>query len=191
VKLVILRDIFRQNGYTDRQIRGLSNLLRKFPGPTENQIQILSCLVSDRYLNTLAGCCVGTTSSLWVSLQGKYQVKDDLGLKTQWVYSTPPVNAVIPTLGRQDIRWDTRLNKHQRNIRLEYQDKSPEAENSINLGHHIQLHHTAILLAKPRYMGRIAREWRSTVSTWGTTPHRHPLSQTQIHGSQHQVGGSG
>jgi hypothetical protein len=41
-------------------------------------------------------------------------------------------------------------------------------ENSINWGHRIQLHHTAILSTWPRYMDRIIREWWSTVSTGGT-----------------------
>jgi hypothetical protein len=32
------------------------------------------------------------------------------------------------------------------------------AEHSINLGHHIQLHHTAILSTEPRYLDHIIRE---------------------------------
>jgi hypothetical protein len=63
------------------------------------------------------------------------------------------------------------------------------AENSINLGHRIQLHHTAIFSTRATYMDRIIREWQRTISPWAphpATPHCHPLHQTQIHGSHHQ-----
>jgi hypothetical protein len=59
-------------------------------------------------------------------------------------------------------------------------------EHRINIGHRNQEHNIVILSTKPRYTDLINRNRRSAVSTWGTTPHSHPLQQTQIHGSHYQ-----
>jgi arylamine N-acetyltransferase len=105
-----------------------------------------------------------------------------------------------------------RLTENHRYIWLEYPDESAVAQHSVNLRHHptppssppnpdtwiassgigaaqYQLAgplHTDILSTKPRHMDPIVRDWRSTVLTCGTTPHRHPLHQTQTHGSHRQ-----
>jgi hypothetical protein len=83
--------------------------------------------------------------------------KDDLGLRTPGVYSIRCKcgQVYIVQTGRSV---DTKLNEHQRHIRLEHPDKSAVAEHSINLGHHIQLQNTTILSTKPRYKDRIIRE---------------------------------
>jgi hypothetical protein len=53
---------------------------------------------------------------------------------------------------------DTRFEELQPHFRLEHPDKSAESRHSINLGRHIQLHHTVIPSTKHRYMDRIVRE---------------------------------
>jgi hypothetical protein len=52
----------------------------------------------------------------------------------------------------------TRLKEHQQHIHLEHPDKSAVVEHSINFRHHFQLHHTAILSVRCRYMDRIVKE---------------------------------
>jgi hypothetical protein len=47
-------------------------------------------------------------------------------------------------------------------------------------------HHTLSHSTKSGYMDPIITQWRSTVSTWGTTPHPLTLHQTRVHGSHHQ-----
>jgi hypothetical protein len=84
-------------------------------------------------------------------------VKDDLGLRSSGVYNTPCECGQVYT-GQVGRSIDTRLKEHQRHIHLEHLDKSAVAEHSINLGHRIQLYHTAILSTQPRYMDHIIRE---------------------------------
>jgi hypothetical protein len=50
---------------------------------------------------------------------------------------------------------DSRLKEHQQHISLDHPGKSAAAVHSINLGHRFQLHHTAILSTKSRYMGSL------------------------------------
>jgi hypothetical protein len=73
-------------------------------------------------------------------------VKDDLRLETLGM------SVARSTLDRGGHSIDTRLKEHQRHISLEHPDILAMEEHSINLGHHIQLHHTTILSTKSRYM---------------------------------------
>jgi hypothetical protein len=100
-------------------------------------------------------------------------VKDDLGLRTPGVYSTPCECGQV-YIGQTGRSVDTRLKELQRHIRLEHPDKSAVAEHSINLGHTIQLQNTTILSTKPRYMDRIIRE--------GTEIELHPNNMNREEG---------
>jgi hypothetical protein len=79
--------------------------------------------------------------------------KDDLELKTPGVYTIPCEWGLVYT-GQTGCSIDTRLKEHQQHICLEHLGKLAMAEHSIDLGHHIQLHHST----KPRYMDHIIRE---------------------------------
>jgi hypothetical protein len=112
------------------------------------------CRVDNQLHQQGADCA---TSSLWASLAGFLQsVKDDLGLKTPGLYSIP-MSAVRSTLGRQAV-WLTPGGRSSSNIRVGQPDKTAVEEQSRNLEHRIQLHHTAILSTEHRYMDRIIRE---------------------------------
>jgi hypothetical protein len=63
-----------------------------------------------------------------------------------------------PYTGQTGRSVDIRLKEHQRNIRLQYPDKSVVAEHSIDQGHRIQFHNASILATKNRYMDRIVKE---------------------------------
>jgi hypothetical protein len=76
-------------------------------------------------------------------------VKDDLGLKMLTVNSISCECGQV-YIGQLGHSIDTRLKEHQWHVRLKHLDKPAVAEHSINLGHCIQLHHTAILSTKPR-----------------------------------------
>jgi hypothetical protein len=53
---------------------------------------------------------------------------------------------------------DIRLKEHQRQVRLEYLDKSAIAEHRIGQGHRIKFHNASILFAKSRHVARIVAE---------------------------------
>jgi hypothetical protein len=76
-------------------------------------------------------------------------VKDDVELRTPRVYSKPCECGIVYI-----AKTDTTLKKHHR----EYQDTSAVTEHSVNLGHNIQLQHTANLSNKPKYIDPILRE---------------------------------
>jgi hypothetical protein len=53
---------------------GSSTLSQGLSSMMKSQIQSLSSLMFGQYLTASAGCCRSTTSSLWVSVPGKYLV---------------------------------------------------------------------------------------------------------------------
>jgi hypothetical protein len=84
-------------------------------------------------------------------------VKDELGLKTTGIYSICCECSQVYT-GQVGRSIDTRLKEHQQHIHLEHLEKSAVMEHSINFGHRIHIHHTAILSTKHRCMAHIIRE---------------------------------
>jgi hypothetical protein len=100
-----------------------------------------------------AGYCL-STSSMWASLPGKYLVPFGQSRAT-WDWTTPGVYSIYN--GQIGCLIDTRLKEHQWHIHSEHLDKSAMMEQSINLGHSIQLHQST-LLTKPRYKYHIIKE---------------------------------
>jgi hypothetical protein len=160
-ELVFLGDIFRQNGYTERQIRRALNP-RPRVGQSDDKPDSVAFLP---YVGTIFNhiSWVLARHNKSVGLPPRkissfiWPVKADLGLKTPGVYSIPCECGQV-YIGQTGRSVDTRLKEHQRHIRLEHLDKSAVAEHSINSGHRIELQNTIILSTKPRYMDPIIRE---------------------------------
>jgi hypothetical protein len=125
------------------------------------QDESLSCLMTGKYSTASVGCCLVTTSSLWASLPWKHLV----------------------FFGQSRMTWDWRRHSIQHHLWVRsglywtdgsfdwYQVEGAPATypsrtsgqvsrggTQYELGHCIQLHHTAILSTKPRYMDHIIRE---------------------------------
>jgi hypothetical protein len=162
VELVFLSDIFRQNGYTEQQIRRALNPPSGV-GQTDRKPDSVGFLP---YVPSIFNCISRVLAPHDIKSVGLpprkissflCPVKDDLGLRTPAVYSIPCECSQV-YIGQTGHSVDTRLKKHQRHIHPEHPNKSAMAEHSINLGHHIQLQNTTTISTKPRYMDRIIRE---------------------------------
>jgi hypothetical protein len=162
-ELSFLKSVFTQNGFNARQIirtlnrpprvrqpdinKPISTAFLPFVGPTFNQIN----RVLARHNIKSVGLPQQKLSSLL------RPVKDNLELKTPGVYKIPCECGKV-YIGQTGRSIGTRLKEHQRNIRLEYPDKSAVADHSINQEHRIQFNNTSILSTQTRYMDRIIRE---------------------------------
>jgi hypothetical protein len=159
---VFLGDIFRQNGYMEWQIRMALNP-RPRAGWSDEKSDSVGFLpyvgtIFNLISRVLARHNIKSMGLPPRKLSGFLRpVKDDLGLRTPGVYSIPCECGQV-YIGQTGHSVNTRVKEHQRHIRLEHPGKSSVAEQSINLGHHIQLQNTTILSTKPRYWDRIIRE---------------------------------
>ncbi|XP_033607053.1 uncharacterized protein LOC117282253 [Cryptotermes secundus] len=137
-ELEFLKDIFRRNGYNDRQIHRALN--RR---PNHNQHD-------DRRDTAFVGTIFNRISRMLsrhniksVGLPPKKKsnflrpVKEHLGLRTPGIYSIPCECGKV-YIGQTGHSVGTRLKEHQRHLRLEHPDKSAVAEHSIELDHRIQ-----------------------------------------------------
>jgi hypothetical protein len=161
-ELVFLKDVFKQNGYNDRQIHRALNHRLPLPQP-DNEPHSLAFLpfvgtVFNRISRVLAQHSiksVGLPHMKFSSLL--HPVKDHLGLRTPEVYRIPCECGRV-YIGQTGRSVDIRLKEHQRHIRLQHPDKSAIAEHSIDQGHRIQFHSSSILATKSRYMDHIVWE---------------------------------
>jgi hypothetical protein len=180
--LVCLRDVSKQNGYSDRQIHRALNRRPHLDHPAICSTQSPSCPLPGLYPALLAECRHDTTSELRVcpvsSVLSKTTkdygtrsrllrpVKDYQGLRHQ--EPSPPSCQSLPRttdtrslqcgmvyIGRTGRLVDIRLQKHHQYIRLQHPEKPATDEHSIDLGHRIQFHNSSILATQTRYMDRI------------------------------------
>ncbi|PNF33765.1 hypothetical protein B7P43_G10211, partial [Cryptotermes secundus] len=86
-------------------------------------------------------------------------VKDSLGLRTQGVYSIPCECGKV-YIGQTGRSVYMMLKEHQRHIRLKHPDRSAVVEQSIDLGHRIQLQNTSILATETRYGSHLSKSWK-------------------------------
>ncbi|XP_023707716.1 uncharacterized protein LOC111864596 [Cryptotermes secundus] len=154
--LVLLGDVFRKNGYNNRQ---LHRVLNRQPNISRHECKLgsVSFLPSfPPYVGTIFNRISRVLSRHIIKSVGLppnklpsflQPVKDSLGLRTQGVYSIPCgcSKVYIDLMG---LSMDMRLKEHQRHIRLEHPDKSAVAEHSIDLRYRIQLQNTSILATK-------------------------------------------
>jgi hypothetical protein len=159
---VFLRDVFRQNGYSGRQINRALNRRPNISKTDDNpdSVAFLS------YVGTIFNRISRVLSRHNIKSVGLpprricsflRPVKDKLGLRTPGVYRIPSECGMV-YIGQTGRSVDTRLKEHQRHVRLEHPEKSAVAEHSVDLGHRILFHCTSILATKSRYMDRIVRE---------------------------------
>jgi hypothetical protein len=160
--LLFLRDVFRENGYNDRQIhRALSrHPLLPQPDNEPNSVAFLPFVgtIFNRISRVVARHNIRSVGLPQMKLSSLLRpVKDHHGLRTPGVYRIPCEcgRAYVGQTGRPV---DIRLEEQQRHIRLDHPDKSAAAEHSIDQGHRIQFHNSSILVTKIRYMDRIVRE---------------------------------
>jgi hypothetical protein len=161
-ELVFLKDVFKENGYNDRQIPRALNRRPHLPQP-DNEPHSVAFLrfvgtVFNRISRVLAQPNIKAVGLPHMKLFSLLRpVKDHLGLRTPEVYRIPCECGRV-YIGQTGSSVDIRLKEHQRHIRLKHPDKSAIAEHSIDQGHHIQFHNSSILATKTRYMYRIVRE---------------------------------
>jgi hypothetical protein len=160
--LVFLKDVFGENGYSNRQIHRALNRRPHLPQPGNkpHSVAFLPFVgtVFNRISRVLARHNIRSVALPHMKLSSPLRpVKDHLGLRTPGVYRIPCECGRV-YIGQTGRSVDIRLKGHQRHIRLEHPDKSAVAEHSIDHGHCIQSHNSSILATKTRYMGRIVRE---------------------------------
>jgi hypothetical protein len=120
-ELVFLGDIFRQNGYIDRQIRRALNPPLRV-GQSDEKPDSVAFLP---YVGTIFNCI--TRVLAWHNIKSVglpprklsgflLPVKDDLGLRTPGVYSIPCECGQV-YIGQTGRSVDTRLKEHQRHSR--------------------------------------------------------------------------
>jgi hypothetical protein len=155
-ELEFLRTTFRQNGYSNQQIRrALNPPVRVVLTPDKPALVAFMSYISttfnriSRLLSRHNIKSVGLPPKKIPSFLRP--VKDDLGLKTPGLYSVPC------ECGEVYIR-QTRIKEHQCHICLQHPDKSAVVEHCISLHYCIQLQDTAILSTKSRYMDQMIRE---------------------------------
>jgi hypothetical protein len=161
-ELVFLKDIFKENGYKDRQVHRVLNCRRHLPQP-DNKPRSVAFLpffgtVFNRISRVLTQYNIKSVGLPHMKLSSLLRpVKDLLGLRTPGVYRIPCEcgRVYIEQTGRSV---DIRLKELQRHITLEHPDESAIAEHSIDQRHRIQFHNSSILASKTRYMDRIVNE---------------------------------
>jgi hypothetical protein len=151
--LVFWGGIFRQNGYTNQQIRRVLNAPLRVAQPNKKLESVaflpyvrpifnsISTVLSQHNTKSVGPPPRKLSSSLW-------SVKDNLELKKPGVYSISCECSLV-YIGQICHLTDIRLKEYQKHICLDHLVKAAMAEHSINLGGHIQLHHPAILSTEP------------------------------------------
>jgi hypothetical protein len=153
---VFLRDVFKENGYNDRQIHSALNRRPHLPQP-DNKPHSVAFLpfvgtVFNRISRALARHNIKSVGLPHMKLSIVLRpVKDHLGLRTRGVYRIPCECGRVYT-GQTGRSVDIGLKEHQRHVRLEHPDKSAAAEHSIDQGHRIQVHNASILTTSARCM---------------------------------------
>jgi hypothetical protein len=159
---VFLKDVFRENGYSDRQIHRALNHRPLLPQPNNkpHSVAFLPFVgtVFNRISRVLARHNIKSVGLSHMKLSSLLRpAKDHLGLRTLGVYRIPCECGRV-YIGQTGRSVDIRLKLHQRHIRLKHPDKSAVAEHSIDQGHRIQFHNASILATKTRYMDRTVME---------------------------------
>jgi predicted GIY-YIG superfamily endonuclease len=159
---VFLRDVFRQNGYSNRQIHRVLSRRRNITQPEDKPDSVAFLPYVRTIFNHISGVLsrhktksVGLPPNKLSSFL--LPVNNNLALRTPGVYKIPCECGKVYT-GQTGPSVDTRLKEHQRHICLEHPDKSAVPEHSADFEHRIQLHNTSILATKTRYMNRVIRE---------------------------------
>jgi hypothetical protein len=161
-ELVLLKDVFKENGYNDRQIYRALNRRQHLPQP-DNEPKAIAFFpfvgtVFNRISRVLARNNIKSLGLSHMKLSSLLRpVKDHLGLRTLGIYRIPCECGRV-YIGQTGRSVDIRLKEHQWRIRLEHPDKAAVAEHSIDQGHRNHFHYSAILASKTRYMDRIVRE---------------------------------
>jgi hypothetical protein len=160
-ELVFLKDVFRQNGYKDRQIHRVLNCRPKISQPEDKPESVAFLpyveIMFNRITRVLSRHNIKSVGLPPKKVSGFLPpVKDILGLRTPDVYRIACECGKV-YIGQTGRSLDTRLKEHQQHIRLEHPDNSAVAEHTVDLGHCIQFHETSILATKTRYMDRIIR----------------------------------
>jgi hypothetical protein len=159
---VFLKDVFKQNGYNDRQLHRALNRRAQLlqPDSEPNSIAFLPFVgtIFNHISGVLARHNIKSVCLPHKTLSSLLRpVKDHLGLRQPGVYRIPCGCGRVYT-GQTGRSVDIRLKERQRHIRLEHPDKSAVAEHSIDQGHRVQFHSSSILATKTRYMDRSIRE---------------------------------
>jgi hypothetical protein len=107
---VLLGSIFRQNCLIERQIRRARNSLPQVCSAREKPDLVAFLLISGLFSTTSVRCYLGTISSLWASLLGKYQnffcqLRAILNWRS-WEYKPSFVSTVTSTWDRRAV-WVT------------------------------------------------------------------------------------
>jgi hypothetical protein len=161
-ELLFLKDVFRENGYSARQIHRALNRPPLLPQP-ENKPHSVAFLpfvgiIFNRISRVLARHNIKFVGLPHMKLSSLLRpAKDHLGIRTPGVYRIPRECCRF-YIGQTGLSVGIRLKEHQRHIRLQHLDKSAVAEHSIDKGQRIQFHNSSILVAKTRYMDRIVRD---------------------------------
>jgi hypothetical protein len=151
-ELVFLKDVFRQNGYNDRQIHRVLDRRPNIRQPEDNPDSVAFRpyvgTIFNRISRVLSRHNIKSVGLPPQKVSGFLRpVKDNLGLRTPGVYRIPCECSKV-YIGQTGCSVDTRLKEHQWHIRLEHPDKSAIAEYTVDLGHCIQFHETSILATK-------------------------------------------
>jgi hypothetical protein len=159
VEMVLLRDIFRYNSYSDWRIFWALSPPPKVSQSDDKPDSVPFPLYVGPVFNHISRVLYqhnikSDGLTLKKILRFLWSVKDNLGLK---IPDTLRMRSGIYTAQTGHLT-DTRLKEHHQHTCLEHLNKSVMSEHSINLGHCMQVHNTRILSTKPRYMIRIIRE---------------------------------
>jgi hypothetical protein len=145
-ELEFLRTTFRQNGYSDRQIRRALNPPARVSSTPEKPASVAFLPYVSKTFNRISRLpsrhnikSVGLPRKMIPSFLRP--VMDDLGLMTPDVYGVPCECGQV-CIGQTGRSIETRFKEHQRHISLQHPDKSVVAEHRMNLDHSIQLQDT-------------------------------------------------
>jgi hypothetical protein len=160
--LIFPKDVFKEIGYSDRQIHRVLNL-RPHLGQQDNKPNPVAFLpfvgiTFNRINRMLARHNIKSVGLPHMKLSSLLRpVKDHLGLRIPGVYRIPCDCGKV-SIGKTGYSVDVRLKEHQQHIRIEHPGKSAVADHSVDHGHRIQFHNSSILATKPRHMNCIASQ---------------------------------
>jgi hypothetical protein len=156
-ELLFLKDVFKENGYNDRQIHRALNRRPHLPQSDYEPHSVVFLpfvgTVFNRISRVLARHNIRSVGLPHMKLSSLLRpVKDHLGLRRPGVYRIPCECGRV-YIGQTGRSVDIRLKEHQWHIRLQHLDKSAVAEHSINQGNRIQFHNSSILAMKTKICG--------------------------------------